>query len=239
MLLACDPLIKPQRQCCVRVPQTCSGVRLCSARLSIGREGRACRHVRLRPHAGVEQHLLHEAQRLLAPPRLRPRAVHPRHKVRLQAGAARHTRGCQPPPSGTSNVQSNCQLVYSGQLPNGTPRGFYGADKHLRLYRHACYQPMKHQQRQALARLTHSGHVRAPVWRLEHVVRYQVHRPRAFAYPGDEQPGQQHAARHQRDLQASSCVYNLLLGQSCVINTIWSCGGQSSRPDCTCRRQGW
>ena len=51
-------------------------------------EGSTCRHVRLRPHARVEQHLLHEGQGLRTPPGLLPRSMHPLVKVALQAGAA-------------------------------------------------------------------------------------------------------------------------------------------------------
>ena len=51
-------------------------------------EGCTCRHVRLRPHARAEQHLLHEGQRFFAPPRLLPRSIHPLVEVGLQAGAA-------------------------------------------------------------------------------------------------------------------------------------------------------
>ena len=63
------------------------------------RAGRTGRHVRLRPHARVEQHLLHELQRLrlILPGRVPPRAVDPLCKVRLQAAAARAYKGCAGP----------------------------------------------------------------------------------------------------------------------------------------------
>ena len=51
-------------------------------------EGSTCRHVRLRPHARAEQHLLHKGQRFCAPSRLLPRSIHPLVEVALQAGAA-------------------------------------------------------------------------------------------------------------------------------------------------------